>query len=103
MEPITIKEKLDKFWIGAVLGILGALIGFLVFGAIWSISNDVTFNYFYKDVFLGTRYYTDKIITISILLDVVLFFLFMQLHWYNLCKGLLAVVISTVPLVIYFY
>ena len=97
------KHTLDKFWVGAVVGVLGAIIGFLIFGFFWAIANDVTFQYFYKDVFLGTRFFTDKIVTVSILLDVLLFFIFMKFNWLNMCKGILAVVILAVPIAIYFY
>jgi hypothetical protein len=40
---------------------------------------------------------------VSILLDVLLFFIFMRLNWLNMCKGILAVVILAVPVAIYFY
>lgn len=97
------KQKFDKFWIGFVLGIIGAFIGLCIFGLIWSNVNDQDFAYFFKDVFIGTRYYTDKLITMSVVLDVFLFFIFMKMEWYNLSKGLLGVVILAVPIVVYFY
>jgi hypothetical protein len=100
---IMMKDKLDKFWVGAILGVVGAILGFMIYGFIWAQANDVTFMYFYKDVFIGTSFFTDKIVTISVLLDVVLFFVFMRFNWYNLCKGILAVVILAVPVAIYYY
>ncbi|MFN6380644.1 MAG: hypothetical protein ACK4WD_15300 [Flavobacteriales bacterium] len=97
------KYKLDKFWIGIIVGIVGAIVGFLIFGFFWAMANEVTFSYFFNDVFLGTRFFTDKIVTVSILLDVLLFFIFMRLNWLNMCKGILGVVILAVPVAIYFY
>lgn len=96
------QDRYDKFWVGLILGILGALLGFALFGIAWSYFNDVSFRYFYKDVFQNS-FFTDKIITVSILVDVLLFFLFMRMNWYNISKGLLAVVICAVPVVIYYY
>jgi hypothetical protein len=100
---MTFKDRFDKLWIGILVGIVGAALGFLGFGFAWSAMNDTDFNYFYHDVFLNTGFYQDKIITVSILLDVLLFYLFMRINWLNICKGLLGVVIVSVPVVIYFY
>jgi ABC-type lipoprotein release transport system permease subunit len=100
---IMMQQKFDKFWIGLIVGVLGALIGFSAFGFFWAIANDTTFKYFYKDVFIGTTFFTDKIVTISVLMDVLLFFLFMRYNWYNMCKGILAVVILAVPVAVYYY
>lgn len=97
------QEKFDKFWIGLIVGVVGALVGFAAFGFFWSIANDTTFKYFYKDVFIGTTFFTDKIVTISVLMDVLLFFLFMRYNWYNMCKGILAIVILAVPVAVYYY
>jgi hypothetical protein len=76
------------------------MIGFLLFGIYWSFSNNTDLAYFTKTVFLDTAFYQDKIITVSVLFDVLLFFVFMQMHYYNLCKGILGVVIVTVPVVV---
>lgn len=84
-------------------GLLGASLGFLSFGMGWALMNNTDFSYFFNDVFMNTGFYQDKIITISILFDVILFYVFMRINWMNFCKGLLAVVIVSVPVVIYFY
>lgn len=97
------KHKLDNFWVGFILGLIGAVIGFFLYGLIWSNVNGQTLAYFVNDVFIGTSFLTDKLVTISVLFDVLLFFIFMKFNWYNLCKGLLAVVIIAVPVAIYFY
>ncbi|MFN8777075.1 MAG: hypothetical protein ACK5XV_09930 [Flavobacteriales bacterium] len=98
------KHRLDKIWIGVVIGLAGALLGFMLFGIIWSIGTDHPFTYYLHDTFYGiTSMFQDKIVTISILVDVVLFYIFLRLQWYNLCKGLLAVVILSVPVALCLY
>jgi hypothetical protein len=98
------KERFDKVWVGAVLGILGAVTGFMLFGLVWSVGTEHSFTYYIKDVFTGiTSMFQDKIVTISILIDVVLFYLFLRKNWYNLCKGLLAMVILSGPVALYLY
>jgi hypothetical protein len=98
------KQRFDKVWVGVVLGILGALTGFVLFGFVWSVGTEHSFTFYIKDVFTGiTSMFQDKIVTISILIDVVLFYFFLRKNWYNLCKGLLAVVILSVPVALYLY
>ena len=102
MGPMT-KEKLDKFYIGFILGLLGAVIGFCTFGYFWCLSENVDFAYFFNDVFIGTSYFQDKIVTVSILFDVILFYLFMRVNWLNLSKGILGVVVLSVPVAVWLY
>lgn len=97
------KQNLDKFWIGFVVGLLGALFGFFAFGWFWALSEGVTFSYFFNDVFIGTGFFQDKIVTISILFDVVLFYFFMRANWLNMCKGILGVVVLSVPVAVWLY
>lgn len=98
------KARFDHFWIGFVLGLIGAALGFLMFGIVWAMGTEHSFTFYIRDVFFGiTSMFQDKIVTISILVDVVLFYIFIRLGWYNLCKGLLAVVILSVPVALYLY
>lgn len=98
------KSRFDKIWVGFILGLAGAALGFLLFGLIWSIGTERSFLFYIQDVLEGiTSMFQDKVVTISILIDVVLFYIFLRLEWYNLCKGLLAVVILSVPLALYLY
>ncbi|MCC6600656.1 MAG: hypothetical protein IT223_08260 [Crocinitomicaceae bacterium] len=97
------KDRLDKFWIGLIVGVLGALLGYFAFAAFWALYNDTSIVFFTREIFLGSGIFQDKIVTISILLDVVLFYFFLRANWYNLCKGILAVVICSVPVAVYLY
>jgi hypothetical protein len=105
MEFMNYKERFDKVWVGTIVGILGALLGFVLFGYFGAEWNNVSFYKFIHDVFLDTTFlqFQDKVVTISILLDVVIFFLFMRAEWYNLSRGILAIVILAVPIALYFY
>lgn len=95
----NLKKKLDKIWVGIVFGLLGVVVGFFVFGLYWVTANDSTMGYFVETVFLSTDFFQHKIVTVSVLFDVLLFFIFMQMKYYNFCKGLLGVVIVSVPIV----
>ncbi|MCH2197891.1 MAG: hypothetical protein MK081_03855 [Flavobacteriales bacterium] len=97
------KERFDKLWIGAIAGVLGAVIGFFMYATFWSVYYSQELSYFINDVFIGSGFFTDKIITVSVLFDIFLFALFMRFQWYNFCRGVLGIVILSVPVVIYFY
>jgi hypothetical protein len=99
------KKTFDKTWVGVVLGIIGATIGFVLFGFYGASTQDVSWSHFIHTVFIDRTMlqFQDKVVTISILLDVLLFFIFMRLEWNNLCKGLLGVVIAAVPVAVYLY
>ena len=97
------KGKLDTFAYGLAAGILGAGLGFLVFGFIIAQLNGQTFGRFIETLVQGSDIFHDKLVTVSILFDVILFFVMIRQEYYNFCKGLLAVVIVSVPVAIYLY
>jgi hypothetical protein len=98
------KHKLDRVEIGLLTGILGAALGFIAFWLVFTLGTQTSLFTFIDDLLHGiTRYYQDKIVTISILADVVLFFYFIKKEWYNLSRGILMVVILSVPVALYFY
>ena len=97
------KARFDKFIFGFLLGLIGVVTGFFGFGMFWNMANGTDMNYFINEVFLGTDFYQSKIITVSILLDVLLFYIFMRFDWQNLCKGIMGVIVLAVIAVIYFW
>jgi hypothetical protein len=64
---------------------------------------DVTFGRFIETLVEGTDTFHDKLVTVSILIDVILFFIMIRKDYYEFCKGLLAVVIIAVPIAVYLY
>jgi hypothetical protein len=99
------KQKLDKVWVGLVTGVLGAIGGFFLFGFFFALGSDTSLHYFIYNIFLGGGpiSYQDKIVSVSMVMDIVLFFIFMKLGWDRMCKGILAVVVCAVPVVVYLY
>ena len=97
------KGKLDTFAFGVAAGILGAAVGFVVFGFLIAQINGQTFARFFETLVQGSDIFHDKLVTVSILFYVILFFFMIRQDYYNFCKGLLAVVIVSVPVAIYLY
>lgn len=97
------KQKIDKIWVGVVMGILGAFFGFFLFGIGFSWKNEMTFSEFYNIVFLGIKNFQSRIVTISVLVDVILFFWFIRKGYQKLCQGLMVVMILSVVAVAWLY
>lgn len=58
----------------------------------------------FNDLAYGiTAMYQDKVVTVSILVDVVLFYYFIRKEWFQISRGILYVVICSVPVALYFY
>jgi hypothetical protein len=97
------KGKLDNIWIGMLAGLLGALAGFMLFGLGFAYINHISFGEFYHGIFLGVQDFQSRIVTFSMLIDVLLFFFFMKKDYQQFCKGLIAVLVIAVMVVALLY
>lgn len=97
------KKRFDTFLFGVLAAVLGAALGFFLFGLFIAEFNGVSFGRFLETLVNGTDYFHDKLVTVSILFDVILFFVMIRKEYYHFCKGILAVVILSVPVAVYLY
>ena len=98
------KSKWDKVPYGIALGIIGAAVGFILFGLVFTLGTSTNLTTFFNDLAYGvTAMYQDKVVTISILVDVVLFYYFIRKEWFQISRGILYIVICSVPVALYFY
>lgn len=97
------KQRIDKIWVGILVGMLGGFLGFLIFGYVFALINDISFSEFYQGVFLGVQSFQSKIVTVSMLVDIILFFIFIRKNYFNFCKGLMAVLVLAVLVVLWLY
>lgn len=84
------------------MGLIGPLLGFVVYGLYWSWSFHRTFCYFVNDLFIGTPDFRSSILSLSLLMNLVPFFIFLRSDRYKSARGVMAAVFIYVPLVIYF-
>ena len=96
------RKFIDTILGGIITGILGALLGFLILGCYWSYSNGVEISYFIENIAYKSLLYRDSFLTISTLFNVGIFYFGMRAEWIQFCRGLLMVIMSSVPLIIYF-
>lgn len=97
------KGKFDNIWIGMITGILGALAGFVLFGFGFAYINHISFGEFYHGIFLGVQDFQSRIVTFSMLIDVILFFIFMRKDYQQFCKGIIAVLVLSIMAVALLY
>ena len=87
--------------LGIGLGLVGAGIGLLGLAVWWRIQTGDSMGFFLKEVFWNGGLYQDSIVTVSVLVDVLLFFGLIRVKREAVARGVLAVVLASVPLVIY--
>jgi len=88
---------------GIAIALLGMVISFIGFAMYWANINNSTVEYYINEIFFGMHLFQDQILTLSVLFDVILFAIFYQLKLYRLCRGMLLVVIISVPVILYLY
>ena len=93
------KEKLDTIVGGLISGIIGGFLGLLIFGVYWSLSSGYSLMDFAN---LSTyAMVTDNFITISTLANILIFFIGIKLDMMKFCKGIMMIIMVSVPLVIW--
>lgn len=96
------RERLDTFLGGFITGMVGNVLGFFVIAVIWAIVNSMSVQFFIDEIFLGTDLFKDKILTVSALLNVVVFYFANRAEYFKMVRGLIAAVLIMVPFIIYY-
>ncbi len=86
-----------------LIGIGGDILGFLIYAVAFMLLNDVSFRFFYQELFLKTDLFKAQIFTGSILLNIVLFYIFMRKRRDDINRGLIVVILFTVIAIVYYY
>ena len=81
------------------------MLGFVLFGLFFSWYNEIFFTEFVQDVFLGSALqdFQSRILSFSMLLDVVLFFILIRRGYEEFCKGLIIVLVLSVAAIAWLY
>lgn len=90
-------------WPGFVIGLLAPLLGFVLYGWYWSWKFFRPFTYFVNDVFLATTAFRSSIISLSLIINLIPFYIFIRKERYKSARGVIAAVFLYVPFVVYFY
>lgn len=94
--------RLDSIITGFLVGIIGNILGLLVLGVFWAVSNGTTVEYFITEIAIKSELYKDSILSVSTLFNVGIFYLALRKELWNFCRGILGVILISVPLIIWF-
>jgi len=94
-------KKYDGLPLGLVIGLIGPFFGFVIYGFLWSMYFDKPFGYFVNDVFIGIPAFQSSIVALSLLFNLIPFFLFLRKDRYKSARGVLLSLFIYVPVVLY--
>lgn len=95
------RKKYDDMRLGMVVGLLAPLLGFLIYGLGWAAYFHRSLDYFINHVFLGISEMQSPIVSLSLLINLVPFFIFLRTKRYRSAQGVLAGLFIYVPVVLY--
>lgn len=96
MEKVKEHSWYNSVVFGIIASLLGLVLGFFVVGFIWTSLNGVDISYWIDTVFLGVPIYRINVLTGSTLINIAAFFFLYPRGYHQLCKGILAVMIVLV-------
>ena len=86
-----------------LIGVVGDIIGFLLYSTIFVLWKQVSYRFFIEEMLINTDLFRSQILTGAILLNVVLFYIFMRRKMDNINRGLIVVILFTVIAIVYYY
>ncbi len=92
--------KYDSFWLGFLVGLLGPVIGFWLFYLIrFSHRSPI----YYWEMFVKVKEYQSPILSLSIIFNAFLLWMFLNKHLYKAGRGIMAATFFYVPWILYLY
>lgn len=88
--------------LGILLGFIGDVIGFVLYGLVFSWMNGVSFGYFYQNIFLDNEL-RSQILTGALIVNILMFYILMRRRMDDLNKGVLIAILLTVIGIVYYY
>lgn len=87
--------------LGILLGFIGDVIGFVLYGLVFSWMNGVSFGYFYQ-IFLDQEILRSQILTGALIVNILMFYILMRRRMDDLNKGVLIAILLTVIGIVYY-
>ncbi|MBT3648627.1 MAG: hypothetical protein HN542_10345 [Flavobacteriales bacterium] len=94
-----LKMKFNRLWAGIVLGLIGPWFGFGIFYLI--VYNHRPFESFVRMILNNSGTYS-SVISVSILFNLIFFYLALRLEWYYMVRGIIMATLIYAPIIVYF-
>ena len=88
--------------VGLVIGLIGPIIGFLLYAVYYSVSDGVPISYFIDKVFFGNRTLVAPILSLSLLFNIIPFYFFINKQFYIAGRGILLSFFLYAIVIVYF-
>jgi hypothetical protein len=96
-------QALKQTFLGILIGVLGNIVGFFIFGLGVCLTQDVSFSFFYNNMFLNTEVFRSQVITGALLVNVILFYFFMRKGFDGINRGIIITILLSVIAIVYYY
>lgn len=93
----------DSLALGLVIGLLGPLFGFLVFGMWYAHEFNTTIGVFVRQIFLANSAFRAPVASVSLAMNGVIFYIFSRGFKAKTMKGMLIATFLYVPVILYLY
>lgn len=93
-------NRFDKLWIGLIAGLLGPVAGFWLF---YLLKFRTRTPEYYINLFLNVKEYQSPILSISIIVNAAILWLFLQKNYYKSGRGVLFATFLYVPVIVYLF
>jgi hypothetical protein len=88
--------------VGALLGIVGGMVGFAIYGVYYTSTHPIDFLGFVNKVFIGTPVLRSPILSLSILFNLLPFYLLLNRKYYQGARGVMLSIFLYAILIVYF-
>lgn len=86
----------DRLAVGIVAGLLAPVLGFFAYGLLYvtGMHPEHDLNWFVNDLFLATPQFRSKVLVLSLIADVPLFFWFDKRGWHQAMRGVIGAMLA---------
>ena len=92
----------DNLITGLVAGLIGGVIGFLIYGGCYSFSHGIAFSDLFTRVFLANKLLRSPILSLSVLFDIIPFYIFLNRGFYKGARGVMLAIFIFAIFIVYF-
>ena len=97
-----ISKSWDKMIVGVIIGLLGGFVGFIFYGLYYSYSHHIDLLDFVNRVFLGNKILRAPILSISILFNLLPFYILLNKKYYRGARGVMLSIFIYAIVIVYY-
>jgi hypothetical protein len=97
-------KKLDKVWVGLLIGLLGETIGFIFVFFMYKVANihlHYTFEHFWNTRFVGNPDAQSAVLSLAMVFNAFIFFYLLNLGHQKAAKGIISLGFLLAPYIVY--